>query len=464
MANTFESLKKEYLKYEEKFENHIGMEDEYSLREKVNKMAKKILRLMDFKNREQVLFALKHPNIKIEWEYSAIDDPSKQFKNIPQNFYNDFELLDEAIDHDLDQNLEFDQDINKMKQLIERDIKFWRYAGKDIKDNDECVMAGLKHGNPFIMKSASDRLKASPEFALNVIRNIESKDEDYMIKRRDMLADLPKKNGIFPYLRENVRNMEKVILEAAKVHGKSIIFETNKKWRENPEFMKKFNEALKEREERIAKKHSVENRTYDNKLNGYQGIFLNEETQKKLVQLQENGLSDIVNDMHITFNFGELYKFPDELMNKEIALKLIGYASDGKNSGFQVELPEELKSYYKNKNGAHITVSLGEVDGVKGKAVDTGTMNFEEIDPVEISGKLGYFVFREDRTKSGKVMDNSLFEEQSKGTSEHSAKEISEGITPREGEIEEVLDETIVEQDRINNPEQEKKGQTQGDN
>lgn len=198
-------------------------------------------------------------------------------------------------------------------------------------------------------------------------------------------------------------------------------------------------------------------------LKGYQGIFFDKETQKKLVQLQENGLSDIVNDMHITFNFGELDKYPDELMNKEIALKLIGYASDGKNSGFQVELPEELKSYYKNKNGAHITVSLGEVDGVKGRAVDTGTMNFEEIDPVEISGKLGYFVFREDRSKSGKVMDNSLFEENIKEISKHSAKEVSEGISPREGEIEEVLDETIVEQDRVNNPEQEKKGQTQGD-
>lgn len=151
-------------------------------------------------------------------------------------------------------------------------------------------------------------------------------------------------------------------------------------------------------------------------LKGYQGIFFDEETQKKLVQLQEDGLDDVVNDMHITFNFGELYKFPDELMNKEIVLKLIGYASDGKNSGFQVEIPEELDSYYKNKNGAHITVSLGEVDGVKGKAVDTGTMNFEEIDPVEISGKLGYFVFRKDRTKSGKVMDNSLFEENIKET------------------------------------------------
>lgn len=39
-----------------------------------------------------------------------------------------------------------------------------------------------------------------------------------------------------------------------------------------------------------------------------------------------------------------------------------------KNSGFQVELPEELKPYYKNQNGPHIIVSLGEVDGVKRKS------------------------------------------------------------------------------------------------
>lgn len=171
-------------------------------------------------------------------------------------------------------------------------------------------------------------------------------------------------------------------------------------------------------------------------LKGYEGIFFDEETQKKLVELQENGLSDIVNDMHITFKFGELDKFPDELMNKEIVLKLIGYASDGKNSGFQVEIPEELDSYYKNQNRPHITVSLGEVDGVKGKPVDTGTMDFNPINPIEISGRLGYFVFRKDRTKSGKVMDNSLFNEHSKETFEHSAKGVSEGISPREGEIE----------------------------
>lgn len=81
-----------------------------------------------------------------------------------------------------------------------------------------------------------------------------------------------------------------------------------------------------------------------------------------------------------------------------------------KNSGFQVELPEELMKYYQNKNQPHITVSIGEVDGVKGKPVETGTLEFEEIEePIEISAKLGYFVFGK-----GKIMGNEIFEEEKK--------------------------------------------------
>lgn len=145
-------------------------------------------------------------------------------------------------------------------------------------------------------------------------------------------------------------------------------------------------------------------------LKGYQGLFLDEETQEKLVELQEKGLSDIVKDMHITFKFGETEQYPPELMGKEFKVKIIGYASDGKNSGFQIELPEELSPYYQNQNGPHITVSLGEIDGVKGKAVDTGTLQFEPIEePIEIPSKLGYFVFGK-----GKIMDNNIFEEEKK--------------------------------------------------
>ncbi len=141
-------------------------------------------------------------------------------------------------------------------------------------------------------------------------------------------------------------------------------------------------------------------------LKGYQGLFLDEETQEKLVKLQENGLSDIVKDMHITFKFGEIEKFPPELMGKKFKVKIIGYASDGKNSGFQIELPEELSPYYQNQNGPHITVSLGEINGVKGKAFDTGKLQFKPIEePKEILGKLGYFVF-----EKGKIMDNSIID------------------------------------------------------
>ena len=145
-------------------------------------------------------------------------------------------------------------------------------------------------------------------------------------------------------------------------------------------------------------------------LKGYQGLFLDVETQEKLIELQKKGLKDIVKDMHITFNFGEIQQYPPELIGKEFKVKIIGYASDGKNSGFQVELPQELSTYYQNQNGPHITVSLGEINGVKGKAVDTGTLQFEPIEEqIEISSKLGYFVFGK-----GKIMDNSFFEVEKK--------------------------------------------------
>lgn len=179
-------------------------------------------------------------------------------------------------------------------------------------------------------------------------------------------------------------------------------------------------------------------KTENDLLKGYQGIFFSEEVQKKLVKLQKRGLDSIIKDMHITFKYGELEKFPDELMNKEIMVKIIGYASDGKNSGFQVELPEELKKYYKNVNGAHITVSLGEVDGIKGKAVDTGVMEFEPIDPVEISGQLGYFVYKKDRSKSEKIMDNSLFGKEYE-------KNDFKATNVREGQIREVEEEAVKE-------------------
>ena len=73
------------------------------------------------------------------------------------------------------------------------------------------------------------------------------------------------------------------------------------------------------------------------------------------------------------------------------------------NSGFAVEIPEELNKFYKNKSVAHITVSLGELNGIKGKAVDTGKLKFNKLDKIlKIKGRIGYF-------SSGVVFDNSIF-------------------------------------------------------
>ena len=142
-------------------------------------------------------------------------------------------------------------------------------------------------------------------------------------------------------------------------------------------------------------------------MKGYQGIFFGEETKEKLVKLQKDPLEEIVKDMHITFKFGKTEKYPIELMEKETPLEVIGYASDGKNSGFKVKLPEYLEKYYENSAPPHITVSIGEVDGVKGKPVDTGKLDFKPLEePVKISGKLGYFIYGK-----GKVLDNSAFDE-----------------------------------------------------
>ena len=141
---------------------------------------------------------------------------------------------------------------------------------------------------------------------------------------------------------------------------------------------------------------------------GYQGLFFNSETAERIVALQNAGLEENVRDMHVTFKFGVLDMYPATLLGKEFEIELIGYASDGKNSGFEVRLPQELeKEWYKGNRPIHTTVSIGTVDGIKGKLVDTAKLDFISLEaPVKLSGKLGYFVFGH-----GVCMDNSVFQD-----------------------------------------------------
>lgn len=142
-------------------------------------------------------------------------------------------------------------------------------------------------------------------------------------------------------------------------------------------------------------------------LKGFQGIFLEKEIEQQLIALQKKGLDSNIENMHITFKFGDTEKYPEELIGREFEIKITGYGSDGKNSGFSVELPEELRRYYKSSSIPHITVSIGEVDGVKGKPVDTAKLDFKPLDkPVQIKGKLGYFIFGK-----GMNMNNEIINE-----------------------------------------------------
>ena len=99
-------------------------------------------------------------------------------------------------------------------------------------------------------------------------------------------------------------------------------------------------------------------------LKGYQGVFFDEETCNKLLALQKRSLEKPITDMHITFHYGIIQRYPDELIERDIPIRIIGYACDGNNSGFLVELPEEFKHFYRNYDSnhhekpPHITASL----------------------------------------------------------------------------------------------------------
>lgn len=172
-------------------------------------------------------------------------------------------------------------------------------------------------------------------------------------------------------------------------------------------------------------------------LKGFQGIFFDEEVEKQLIALQERGLENNINNMHVTFKFGNTERYPEELVGKEFEIKLTGYGCDGKNSGFSVELPEELKKIYKSINIPHITVSIGEVDGVKGKPVDTANIDFKPLSKIQtIKGKLGYFTF-----EKGLVMDNKIIDQYQK---ENAPKNVRVFLVPKYMNEDELTKANIV--------------------
>lgn len=159
----------------------------------------------------------------------------------------------------------------------------------------------------------------------------------------------------------------------------------------------------------------------------YQAIFINPEDVAKLIERQGEKLPKEIKYMHCTFKYqpseAEIKKF-SELLGKDITLKVVGYCSDGKNSGYEIELSPEQEETYTNvhsvNNGKpvptverttpHITVSME--DGAK--AVDTGMLPFsrEKFEPFIIHGRAGFFTSRmEDKEKISEVIYEPVLRE-----------------------------------------------------
>ena len=130
----------------------------------------------------------------------------------------------------------------------------------------------------------------------------------------------------------------------------------------------------------------------------YEGIFFEGEAEKLIHTLEKVQLPMVNDVIHCTFKYHpDEDQIFDEIVGKEMQVLLTGYGFDGKNSGFELQLPEEIMPYYINYNDEnpqmlnkpHITASLTEDT----KASKTKNLHFEPLpEPVALTGRFGYWI------------------------------------------------------------------------
>ena len=126
----------------------------------------------------------------------------------------------------------------------------------------------------------------------------------------------------------------------------------------------------------------------------YEGLFFTEEEVDLIHSLEKTTLTRENDKLHCTFKYRpQKEEIFNNIIDKEFAVYLTGYANDGQNNGFQISLPKELENYYINYDEElnklkipHITASLS-----KGaKAVNTKNLEFIPLEkPIKIVGKFG---------------------------------------------------------------------------
>lgn len=130
----------------------------------------------------------------------------------------------------------------------------------------------------------------------------------------------------------------------------------------------------------------------------YEGIFFEEDTLDFIRSLEKTQLPIVNDEIHCTFKYHpEEDEIFDELVGNEIEILLIGYGCDGNNSGFEIQLPDNVKRYYINYEEndpsklkiPHITASLA----VGAKASNTKNLKFEKLsNPYVVKGRFGYWI------------------------------------------------------------------------
>ena len=112
----------------------------------------------------------------------------------------------------------------------------------------------------------------------------------------------------------------------------------------------------------------------------YWGIFFDPD------QLPMGQLEQDIEYKHVTFAFRQ--PCPEDLVGQKVDVDVVGYANDGANEAYRVELPNYIEEFYKNENPPHITLSVSN----DGRPKDSGLLPFEDIgEPFSITGTIGYF-------------------------------------------------------------------------
>lgn len=121
---------------------------------------------------------------------------------------------------------------------------------------------------------------------------------------------------------------------------------------------------------------------------GYQGVFLDEESCEMLRGMLPN-LGRYVSDMRVTFDYGLIDPFPDDVEGELLSLKVRGYAENENCSAVSVILPEKITGCYRKNNTPCVMVSM---------AKDCESFNLHKTDfkyfgDVVLKGRAGYVLF-----------------------------------------------------------------------